>query len=177
MASSYDFSILDWEKVLAKIHEVKDLCAKCALKQETLLAHFNSLSNSSSTKSHSTKNDIAIPPVNNHLSHDDPIDDDPSPLPLTIWASNHENLSFTRLVLSSSTLRTLVPLLSCPLRTEDLFQDFPSESSIITPHISVVPDTTDNDFSTSLPVPSLNCESVISLPSVPASTLLYNDAQ
>ncbi|UZO22297.1 uncharacterized protein OCT59_014662 [Rhizophagus irregularis] len=51
MASSYDFSTLSWDEVLSKLREVEDLCAKCALKQETLFARYNSLPDNSSAKS------------------------------------------------------------------------------------------------------------------------------
>ncbi|CAG8768039.1 13955_t:CDS:1, partial [Rhizophagus irregularis] len=123
MTSSYDFSTLSWEEVFFKLHEVEDLCAKCILKQKTLLAHFNSLSDSSSAKScvylafgplhqlddslfeqkcllylrldflsftANSKNDITILSANDHPSYDDSVNNDPSPLPLTVWTSNHE---------------------------------------------------------------------------------------
>ena len=51
MASPYDFSTLSWDEVLTKIREVENLCAKCALKQETLMTCFNSLPDGSSAKS------------------------------------------------------------------------------------------------------------------------------
>ncbi|GET62943.1 hypothetical protein GLOIN_2v1682945 [Rhizophagus irregularis DAOM 181602=DAOM 197198] len=123
MASSHDFSTLSWDEVLSKLREVEDLCAKCALKQETLFARYNSLPDNSSAKSRAylafgplrllddslseqkrllhlrldslsstadSKKDFAIPPVDDHPSHDDPMNDDLPPLPLAIWASKHE---------------------------------------------------------------------------------------
>ncbi|PKY58069.1 hypothetical protein RhiirA4_429452 [Rhizophagus irregularis] len=174
MTSLCDVSALSREEVLAKLREVADLCAKCTLKQETLLVRFNSLPDGSPAKARAylnfgplrqletadSENDIASPPNNDQPSHDEPVIDDLPPSPLTIWASNHEadpniildlctpslqrtnrssrirrvpkflckrvssmispasfkraqkikkNLSFTRLVLSSSTIRLLVP--------------------------------------------------------------------
>ncbi|PKY51490.1 hypothetical protein RhiirA4_468564, partial [Rhizophagus irregularis] len=52
-----------------------------------------------------SKNDIAIPPVDDHPSHDDPVDDDPPPSPLTIWASNHEADPFTNSNLCTPSLQ------------------------------------------------------------------------
>ncbi|CAB4405684.1 unnamed protein product [Rhizophagus irregularis] len=240
MTSPHDVSTLSWDEVLAKIREVDDLRAKCALKQDTLMTRFNSLPDGSSAKScaylafgplrqldqslsdqtyalHSrldflssamdSKNDIAVPPVDDRPSHDDPVDDDPPPSPLTIWASNHEadpftnsdlctpslqrtnhpchgrrtphflckrvsstispasfkrarkskkKLSFTRLVLSSSTLRSLVPVLPRPPQPKDLFNKFapePSQDTFVLPNIPLSPDC---GFVDPSPVPPLS---------------------
>ncbi|CAB5204728.1 unnamed protein product [Rhizophagus irregularis] len=160
MASSHDFSALSWDEVLSKLREVEDLCAKF-------------------------KKGFRYPPVDDHPSHDDPMNDDLPPLPLAIWASKHEadpniildlctpsirrtnclrpsrrtpkflckrvssmispasfkraqkiktKLSFTRLVLSPSTIH----------------------SSVIAPRISALEDTADHDANVPPPVLSLN---------------------
>ncbi|CAB4409417.1 unnamed protein product [Rhizophagus irregularis] len=177
-----------------------------------------------------SKNDIAIPPVDDHPSHDDPVDDDSPPSPLTIWASNHEadpftnsnlctpslqrtnhpchgrrtphflckrvsstispasfkrarkskkNLSFTRLVLSSSTLRSLVPVLPRPPQPKDLFNKFapePSQSTIVLPNL---PDSPDRSFVNLPPVPPLshNDMSVEVLPPVLSSSIFSDKRQ
>ncbi|PKY60497.1 hypothetical protein RhiirA4_431175 [Rhizophagus irregularis] len=123
MSSPCDVSTLSREEVLAKLREVADLRAKCELKQETLLARFNSLPDGSPAKARAYKsfhllrlledslydqrqaltlrldfllaaadseNDIAFPPVNDRPSHDEPVINDLPPSPLTIWASHHE---------------------------------------------------------------------------------------
>ncbi|PKC01195.1 hypothetical protein RhiirA5_427103 [Rhizophagus irregularis] len=175
------------------------------------------------------KNDIISPLVYDHPSCDDPVNNDPSPLPLTIWASNHEadpssndildlctpslqctnhsrriwhiprflckrvsfiispasfirtqkskKISFTHLVLFSFTIRTLVSPLSRPFRLKDLFKKFSPDSSIITPHISAIFDTADNNISAPSLVPFLNIRPVDFLPSASASAFLYDDAQ
>ncbi|RGB21575.1 hypothetical protein C1646_777696 [Rhizophagus diaphanus] len=155
-----------------------------------------------------SENDIAIPPAIDQPSPDGLEIDDPPPLPLTIWALNHEvdpnaildlctlslqctnhlrrirhaprflnkrvssmispasfkraqklkrHLSVARLVLSSSTIRslTLIPLHSSepagPLLNDTLI------SPIITPYISTVLSTLDKDADTALPVSAVNC--------------------
>lgn len=259
MASSHDFSTLSWDEVLSKLREVEDLCAKCALKQETLFARFNSLPDNSSAKSRAylafgplrllddslseqkrllhlrldflsstadPEKDFAIPPVDDHPSHDDPMNDDLPPLPLAIWASKHEadpnlildlctpstrrtnclrpsrrthkflckrvssmispasfkraqkiktKLSFTRLVLSPSTIRLLVPPLSRPSEPISPFQNTFLDSSLITPRISVSEDTADYDINVPSPVLSLNCTPAEPLPATSTSAHLLHD--
>ncbi|EXX65754.1 hypothetical protein RirG_130230 [Rhizophagus irregularis DAOM 197198w] len=204
MASSHDFSTLSWDEVLSKLREVEDFCAKCALKQETLFARFNSLPDNSSAK---FRKGFRYPPVDDHPSHDDPIIDNLPSLPLAIWASKHEadpniildlctpstrrtnrlcpsqrtpkflckrvssmispasfkcaqkiktKLSFTRLVLSPSTIRLLVPPLSCPSEPKSPFQNTFPDSSLITPRISALEDIADYDHNVPSPVLSLN---------------------
>ncbi|PKY61163.1 hypothetical protein RhiirA4_485764 [Rhizophagus irregularis] len=257
MASSHDFSTLSWDEVLAKIREVDNLRAKCALKKKTLLAQFNSLSDGTSDKGRAylafvllrqledslsdqryafytrldfllstavSENDIAVPPAIDRPSHDDSVIDDLPPLPLTIWAFNHEddpsatlalctpslqrtnhlrrirrtpkflckcvssmispasfkhaqkiqkNLSFTRLVLSSSTIRSLVLSPSTFFRSNDLsIKDIP-DSSILPSHISNESSAFDNDHDNdaSPPTPVLDCE----LPSASTSVLPNNN--
>ncbi|UZO12514.1 uncharacterized protein OCT59_004047 [Rhizophagus irregularis] len=223
MASSHDFSTLSWDEVLSKLREVEDLCAKCALKQEALFARFNSLPDNSSAKSR-----FRYPPVDDHPSHDDPMNDDPPPLPLAIWASKHEadpniildlctpsmrytnslrpprrtpkflckhvssmispasfkrtqkiktKLSFARLVLSPSTIRLLVPPLSRPSQPKSPFQNKFLDSSLITPHISALVDTADNDNNVPPPVLSLTSIPAGSSPATSASALLHDNAQ
>lgn len=88
-----------------------------------------------------------------------------------------KNLSFTRLVLSFSTLRTLVLPFSCPLRSVDLFQQSFPDSSTTTPHILITTDTSDSDISAPLSVSPLNCTPADFLPSVSASALPYDNTQ
>ncbi|UZO19243.1 uncharacterized protein OCT59_010541 [Rhizophagus irregularis] len=259
MASSHDFSTLSWDEVLSKLREVEDLCAKCALKQETLFARYNSLPDNSSAKSRAylafgplrllddslseqkcllhlrldslsstadSEKDFAIPPVDDHPSHDDPLIDNLPPLPLAIWASKHEadpnlildlcvpstrrtnclrpsrrthkflckrvssmispasfkraqkiktKLSFTRLVLSPSTIRLLVPPLSRPSEPISPFQYTFLASSLITPQISVSEDTADYDINVPSPVLSLNCTPEEPLPATSTSAHLLHD--
>ncbi|PKC63117.1 hypothetical protein RhiirA1_464203 [Rhizophagus irregularis] len=179
MASSYDFSTLSWEEVLFKLHEVEDLCAKCILKQKTLLAHFNSLSDSFSAKSRvylafgplcqldnslfeqkcllylrldflsftaNSKNDIAILSANDHPSYDDSVNNDPSPLPLTVWTSNHE-------------------------ANPNVILD------LCIPSLQLTFDTADSDISALPPVSSLNYIPVAFLPPASASALCYDNIQ
>ncbi|EXX58151.1 hypothetical protein RirG_200490 [Rhizophagus irregularis DAOM 197198w] len=255
MASSHDFSTLSWDEVLSKLREVEDLCAKCALKQETLFACYNSLPDNSSAKSLAylafgplrllddslseqkrllhlrldslsstadSEKDFAIPPVDDHLSHDDPMNDDPPPLPLAIWASKHEadpnsildlctpstrrtnhlrpsrriprflckrvssmispasfkraqkiktKLSFTRLVLSPSTIRLLVPPLLRSSEPKSSFQDDLPDSSFITPQISALVDTVEYDNNVPSPALSLNSTPAEIFPATSASAL------
>ncbi|CAB5190207.1 unnamed protein product [Rhizophagus irregularis] len=259
MASSHDFSTLSWDEVLSKLREVEDLCAKCALKQETLFACYNSLPDNSSAKSRAylafgplrllddslseqkrllhlrldslsstadSEKDFAIPPVDDHPSHDDPLIDNLSPLPLAIWTSKHEadpnlildlctpsirrtnclrpsrrthkflckrvssmisptsfkraqkiktNLSFTRLVLSPSTIRLLIPPLSRSSEPISPFQNTFLDSSLITPRISVSEDTADYDINVPSPVLSLNCTPAEPLPATSTSAHLLHD--
>ncbi|PKY37134.1 hypothetical protein RhiirB3_461528, partial [Rhizophagus irregularis] len=65
-------------------------------------------------------------------------------------------LSFTRLVLSPSTIRLLVPPLSRPSEPKSLFQNIFPDSSVIAPRISALEDTADHDANVPPPVLSLN---------------------
>ncbi|UZO06040.1 uncharacterized protein OCT59_026376 [Rhizophagus irregularis] len=58
-----------------------------SLSEQKRLLHLRLDSLSSTADS---KKDFAIPPVDDHPSHDDPMNDDLPPLPLAIWASKHE---------------------------------------------------------------------------------------
>ncbi|CAB5360698.1 unnamed protein product [Rhizophagus irregularis] len=210
MASSHDFSTLSWDEVLSKLREVENLCAKCALKQETLFARYNSLPDNSSAKSRAylafgplrllddslseqkrllhlrldslsstadSEKDFAIPPVDDHPSHDDPLIDNLPPLPLAIWRAQKikTKLSFTRLVLSPSTIRLLVPPLSRPSEPISPFQNTFLDSSLITPRISVSEDTADYDINVPSPVFSLNCTPAEPLPATSTSAHLLHD--
>ncbi|GBC16022.2 hypothetical protein GLOIN_2v1767891 [Rhizophagus irregularis DAOM 181602=DAOM 197198] len=172
------------------------------------------------------KKDFAIPPVDDHPSHDDPLIDNLSPLPLAIWASKHEadpnlildlctpstrrtnclrpsrhthkflckrvssmispasfkraqkiktNLSFTRLVLSPSTIRLLIPPLSRSSEPISPFQNTFLDSSLITFRISVSEDTADYDINVPSPVLYLNCTPAEPLPATSTSAHLLHD--
>ncbi|CAB4391146.1 unnamed protein product [Rhizophagus irregularis] len=206
MASFHDFSTLSWEEVVSKLREVDDLCAKCALKQDTLFAHFNFLPDGSSAKSRAylafgplrllddslseqkcllrlhldslsltvnSKNDIAIPPVYDHLSYDNHVDDDLSPLPLAIWTSNHKADPYTILNLCTPSLKRTNH--SHHFQRNFFQTNFP-DSSIIT-HISAISDAADYDSCAPPPVLSLNNRPVGFLPTTPTLVLLRDDAQ
>ncbi|POG75176.1 hypothetical protein GLOIN_2v1770550 [Rhizophagus irregularis DAOM 181602=DAOM 197198] len=86
-------------------------------------------------------------------------------------------LSFARLVLSPSTIRLLVPPLSRPSQPKSPFQNKFLDSSLITPHISALVDTADNDNNVPPLVLSLNCIPAGSSPATSASALLHDNAQ
>ncbi|GBC29856.2 hypothetical protein GLOIN_2v1767891 [Rhizophagus irregularis DAOM 181602=DAOM 197198] len=206
MASSHDFSTLN-----------------DSLSEQKCLLHLRLDSLSSTADS---EKDFAIPPVDDHPSHDDPLIDNLPPLPLAIWASKHEadpnlildlcvpstrrtnclrpsrrthkflckrvssmispasfkraqkiktKLSFTRLVLSPSTIRLLVPPLSRPSEPISPFQYTFLASSLITPQISVSEDTADYDINVPSPVLSLNCTPEEPLPATSTSAHLLHD--
>ncbi|POG73231.1 hypothetical protein GLOIN_2v1772660, partial [Rhizophagus irregularis DAOM 181602=DAOM 197198] len=196
-----------------------------SLSEQKRLLHLRLTSLSSTADS---KKDFAIPPVDDHPSHDDPMNDDLPPLPLAIWASKHEadpnfildlctpsmrctnslrpprctpkflckrvssmispasfkraqkiktKLSFARLVLSSSTIRLLVPPLSRPSQPKSPFQNEFLDSSLITPHISALVDTADNDNNVPPPVLSLNSIPAGSSSATSASAPLHDNVQ
>ncbi|CAB4403547.1 unnamed protein product [Rhizophagus irregularis] len=82
-----------------------------------------------------------------------------------------KNLSFTCLVLSSSTIHTLVTPLSLLFRSDNLFQKNFPEFPIITSQISVAPDTTNNHIDAPLLVTFTNCGPVESVSPASASAL------
>ncbi|POG61998.1 hypothetical protein GLOIN_2v1785863 [Rhizophagus irregularis DAOM 181602=DAOM 197198] len=84
-------------------------------------------------------------------------------------------LSFTRLVLSPSTIRLLVPPLSRPSEPISPFQNTFLDSSLITPQISVSEDTADYDINVPSPVLSLNCTPEEPLPATSTSAHLLHD--
>ncbi|CAB5198753.1 unnamed protein product [Rhizophagus irregularis] len=84
-------------------------------------------------------------------------------------------LSFTRLVLSPSTIRLLVPPLSRPSEPISPFQNTFLDSSLITPRISVSEDTADYDINVPSLVLSLNCTPAEPLPAISTSAFLLHD--
>ncbi|GBC26636.2 hypothetical protein GLOIN_2v1807894 [Rhizophagus irregularis DAOM 181602=DAOM 197198] len=86
-------------------------------------------------------------------------------------------LSFARLVLSSSTIRLLVPPLSRPSQPKSPFQNEFLDSSLITPHISALVDTADNDNNVPPPVLSLNSIPAGSSSATSASAPLHDNVQ
>ncbi|CAB5185507.1 unnamed protein product [Rhizophagus irregularis] len=84
-------------------------------------------------------------------------------------------LSFTRLVLSPSTIRLLVPPLSRPSEPISPFQNTFLDSSLITPRISVSEDTADYDINVPSLVLSLNCTPAEPLPAISTSAHLLHD--
>ncbi|CAB5188598.1 unnamed protein product [Rhizophagus irregularis] len=86
-------------------------------------------------------------------------------------------LSFTRLVLSPSTIRLLVSPLSCPSKPKSPFQNKLPDSAFITPQISALVDTIEYDNNVPPPVLSLNSIPVGILPATSASALLHDNVQ
>ncbi|GBC47298.2 hypothetical protein GLOIN_2v1785180 [Rhizophagus irregularis DAOM 181602=DAOM 197198] len=86
-------------------------------------------------------------------------------------------LSFTRLVLSPSTIRLLVSPLSCPSEPKSPFQNKLPDSAFITPQISALVDTVEYDNNVPPPVLSLNSIPVGILPATSASALLHDNVQ
>ncbi|POG75185.1 hypothetical protein GLOIN_2v1824449 [Rhizophagus irregularis DAOM 181602=DAOM 197198] len=85
------------------------------------------------------------------------------------------NLSFTRLVLSPSTIRLLIPPLSRSSEPISPFQNTFLDSSLITFRISVSEDTADYDINVPSPVLYLNCTPAEPLPATSTSAHLLHD--
>ncbi|CAG8755282.1 15237_t:CDS:2, partial [Rhizophagus irregularis] len=182
MASSHDFSTLSWDEVLSKLREVEDLCAKFRKgfryppvddhpsHDDPIIDNLPSLPLAIWASKHEADPNIILDlctPSTRRTNRLCPSQRTPkflckrvssmiSPASFKCAQKIKTKLSFTRLVLSPSTIRLLVPPLSCPSEPKSPFQNTFPDSSLITPRISALEDIADYDHNVPSPVLSLN---------------------
>ncbi|GBC23294.2 hypothetical protein GLOIN_2v1785180 [Rhizophagus irregularis DAOM 181602=DAOM 197198] len=182
MASSHDFSTLSWDEVLSKLREVEDFCAKFRKgfryppvddhpsHDDPIIDNLPSLPLAIWASKHEADPNIILDlctPSTRRTNRLCPSQRTPkflckrvssmiSPASFKCAQKIKTKLSFTRLVLSPSTIRLLVPPLSCPSEPKSPFQNTFPDSSLITPRISALEDIADYDHNVPSPVLSLN---------------------